>query len=392
MNNSCVIFYEGYIDVAPTVRALISFLSLKSKLDVYMPKVEKYSLDFVDDNPKVNWFLIDLKKASFCKYIKYLKRFIKFIDIELYADYWSKMIEISYFSKQVNTDISYDNIYIIDSTGLMIFNKTKLRFKKGYYVSLEIIDLLKPNITLFEKKLKSIEFKSLLKNRFKIIIQDKFRFELLFGDKSYLFKENVFFLPNSTESKKMYLDVDYLKNKFKLNKEDKVILIAGMWSSEVLSYEIINEFGKIKNSIYHLVIHDRLENLFLNEYLKDRDRIYFSDTPFNYKKLDILYAACDIGLVFYDTESKDRNFSIIGAASGKLFNYLKNGKPVIVLDNIGLSDLIIDLRCGIVIQNLNQIEAAIDEIFENYLFYSTNALQGYTQNFDMFKILNSFDL
>jgi glycosyltransferase involved in cell wall biosynthesis len=384
MQRFCLIFYEGYIDLAPTVRALINFLSRRGKLDVFISKNKEFSTNFISDNLHVNWQLVDTTDSLLIKFLssKVTSRILPFRNLIIN---FQKIYELKKIAKGMGK-MHYNQIFVIDATGLFILENSKITFDKKYYLSLEIIDNMREDLSLYEKKLLKFHWEKLSGFQ-KIIIQDRYRLEVLYCKLEE--KKNVLFLPNSAELESLITETDFFRNRYRITTEQQIILVAGMVSNMTLSEDILIVFSNILNDKIKLVIHDRMLNSGFSSLKNKYPKIIFSGQPLRYNEIDTIFRACDIGLVIYNTESSDRNFSVIGLASGKFFNFLKNSKPVIVSNNLGLAHLVIELQCGIVINNIYEIENAIKEINLNYKFYSMNALKAFKDRFVMNEILET---
>ena len=384
MQRICLVFYEGYIDLAPTVRSIINFLSRRGKLDVFISKNQEFSTNFISDNLYVNWHLINTTDSFLIKFLSN-KVTRRILPVRNLISNHQKIYELKQFAKGMGK-IHFDQIFVIDATGLFILENSKLTFEKKYYISLEIIDNVRNDLSFYEKKLLKFHWKKLSGFQ-KIIIQDRYRLEILFCKSEE--KINVLFLPNSAELDTLITEKDFFRNRYNITPDQQIILVAGMVSNMTLSEDILIVFSNILNDKIKLVIHDRMLNSGFS-FLKNKySKIVFSGQPLRYNEIDTIFSACDFGLVIYDTESTDRNFSVIGMASGKFFNFLKNSKPVIVSNNLGLAQLVIELQCGIVINNLDEIENAIEKINLNYQFYSKNAFNAFRDRFVMDEILET---
>jgi len=75
----------------------------------------------------------------------------------------------------------------------------------------------------------------------------------------------------------------------------------------------------------------------------------------------------------------------MGFSSGKLSAYLYRGLPIIVNDITGPRNLIEAYRCGICVQDMNDIASAIKEIINNYDFYSMNAIKCFDEELEFTK-------
>jgi glycosyltransferase involved in cell wall biosynthesis len=116
------------------------------------------------------------------------------------------------------------------------------------------------------------------------------------------------------------------------------------------------------------------------------NNLFLSLEPLPYEQIDKIYASATIGLAFY--KDWDNNLSQISKASGKLSQYLKHGKPVLVNNLESLSQVVEKYKIGVVIKdplNTLEIEAAIETILNNYAFYSENTKTCFEEEFDFAK-------
>jgi glycosyltransferase involved in cell wall biosynthesis len=98
----------------------------------------------------------------------------------------------------------------------------------------------------------------------------------------------------------------------------------------------------------------------------------------------------DIGFCFYDFLLIDENdFNYISSPSGKMFNYLAAGIPIIGSDTIGLLP-VRDFNAGILLKypNNTKIKTAINTISQNYSYFQNNAIRT-AMKYDYAKMFES---
>lgn len=108
-----------------------------------------------------------------------------------------------------------------------------------------------------------------------------------------------------------------------------------------------------------------------------RDRVFISTTLLPHADKYQVFQSADIGLVFYD--SIDDNLHFVGAAAGKLFDFMRCGVPVIALNLPGMKELIEDSGAGVVVDNVTDIPNALVDISHDYAHYNKRSLLAFDQ-------------
>lgn len=88
-----------------------------------------------------------------------------------------------------------------------------------------------------------------------------------------------------------------------------------------------------------------------------------------------VFRSAAIGLVCY--EPADVNLKYAAGSSGKLFDFMRAGVPVVANDIPGMHDLVAGNACGIVVQSAGQIGEAISALRASYPGYRQAALAAY---------------
>uniref|UniRef100_UPI004047B9EB hypothetical protein n=1 Tax=Algoriphagus sp. TaxID=1872435 RepID=UPI004047B9EB len=183
----------------------------------------------------------------------------------------------------------------------------------------------------------------------------------------------------------------YFRNKFKIPGSTKIVLVIGSLIKEHLIPEIVNSalnWDDSKVLILHGWFPDSEIYIGLVKIQKDYPgKFYFSEELFSDEDKYVPYASCDIGFVGYCNKSLNHNFA--GGASGKLFDFIKVGKPILAYDTPGIFQIIENNKVGFTFNNFNEIGFALDEILENYSSYSDNCILSY-QKFEFDSCYNSF--
>jgi glycosyltransferase involved in cell wall biosynthesis len=288
----------------------------------------------------------------------------------------------------------YDMAYCVDATGLYAFSKSGISTTTLINISFEVLDLEFGKHGKVIRKIKEVEKEMLTKQVRHIIIQDKYRAELLtrtIGEPL----DKFIYLPNSVEKGGAQRNKSqFFHKKFDIPAKTKIVLSAGMIGEAVSSLAIAKAVGAWQsNSPVKVVFHERLAGKTSMPYLNlirkhGNDKVLLSLQPLPYDQLDELFSSADIGLAIYNDGYGD-NFGMIGSASGKLFQYIKHGLPVIASDLPGLGDLVRDYDMGLVVKSTEEIPGAIETILSDYTRYSHNARKAFCEDLNMDVLLEN---
>ncbi|MGP1579440.1 MAG: hypothetical protein ACTTH5_00215 [Wolinella sp.] len=136
-------------------------------------------------------------------------------------------------------------------------------------------------------------------------------------------------------------------------------------------------------TIKYFVANGSLKDLQYVKHLKERykdliqkGRVIFDDSYIAQDRITDYLSNFRIGLGLYLQSIINSSFNYASSPSGKVFNYLTAGIPVIVNDTIGFH-FVSDYQVGIQVANTDsdEILEAINTIEERYDFYAHNALE-----------------
>jgi hypothetical protein len=399
MKKECsIIFYEGWIDVAPTVLNLAKALYDKNyNVTIYCRQSQfntpnnKY---FFDKFVSVVYFesLSQISNSLFL-----LKILFKLLNV-LKLGTLIPLIDVIFFWFQIRICKSKHTIGLIhneliigiDTNGAIvsILESILVQTKNLVYLSLELTR--KENFRYFDKARYFLD-KISYKNSKCLIIQDDDRFNNISKYSGYD-QKNVFYIPNSDALGMNFVEdpnFNYFRQIFDLdnNHYSCIVVHPGMICDEVFSKELAASFKSI-NTGYALVFHERCKRSLDDPYLKSLKEInsknlFLSLDPVPYEQIYKIFISTNVGIAFY--KDIDENFSQISKASGKLALYLKYGKPVLMNDLESFRNLNDKYKLGIIIKDVSnhiEIESAIEEIMKNYEYFSENALTCFKKEFD----------
>ena len=224
-----------------------------------------------------------------------------------------------------------------------------------------------------------------------VIIQDDERAALLMRD-NHVHPERIITVPNAPLGPAGVRRTDYLRRKFNLDPDIKIILQSGSMDEWAGTHHLIQSVHDWPHD-WVLVCHTRSRSgmLFYDrtvgfEHLIKTGRVLLSTEPIPRREYPDLVASADVGIAFYCTQPGNiyaqDNIYHIGLSSGKLAYYLQSGLPVIVNDIPSLRRLVTTYRCGELVDVPAVTAHAIRRILADYDAYSRQAATCFNQEFD----------
>jgi len=410
-----IIFWDGWLGVAPTLLSIIEYFSEKDhSVFIYVRDDNEFDLSIIETFNKKNVTFVRIatkgysfKKKLIDKIILILRKLKninwitlqKFNEILFRSEQLKSYIEIINFSNQIkrNQERKFDVTFCVDSIGLFAHRKSRMKSEKIINLSLEIVYDFESDKEWLNKVIKKNERHYLKEKVLFTLIQDGFRWAI-YKRINHVVGDDFLLLPNSarmnSENEKIQKS-DFFYKKFNLDPETIIVLLAGMICDEVCSYEIAQIIGNynFKNKT-KIIFHNRIQNDIIRQSYIEKVRIAGKDNlclsldPVLFSELHTIFNSAQIGLVIYDVDNQDENFSSIGAASGKLYQYIKYGLPIIASRLEGLEKIVKEYDMGIIVNSPVEIPAAIDQIISNYQYYSDNAKMAFEKKLNIDVFLN----
>ncbi len=293
-------------------------------------------------------FIGDKKYLSPINYIKFT-----FFSIYIYFKY-RKEIDVLF----VDNFLSSIPAMIL----IMIFRpKVVIQDRRELYFSKEVKNKAGKIMCYLEEKISKKANLVIVANNFREKILDDF-----FEGKVNLFTyENIRYLPKNEKKfdyyEKKYFDI------FKAN--SRTVISTGGASFQRMVDKLIIDFDKVKIPVKLILVgggpKDDINKLkkIINEGQKSMD-IHLIDKV-SMDELRFLIKKSDVGIVNY--HQKDLNN--LYCASGKIYEYLEEGKPIITTENIPLKEFCEIHEVGVANNNFNE---SIDLIFKEYSKFQKN--------------------
>ncbi len=208
-------------------------------------------------------------------------------------------------------------------------------------------------------------------------------------------EKDVICLPHSPSGFCDVLKSDFFQKLFSLDNEKVIVLHSG-WMHEVMQSKNLARAASKWPKKWKLIFHERMKRCPREPYIKDimatgGENVLLSLNPVSYDKIDHVVASSKIGIVIYGhSEQWGSSWVSLAKGSGKIAHYLKCGKPVLCVNIPGLSQIITKYQCGILFDELSEIQSGISKILQNYSYYSRNALKCYKEEYEFSNYFNKF--
>jgi glycosyltransferase involved in cell wall biosynthesis len=225
------------------------------------------------------------------------------------------------------------------------------------------------------------------------IIQDEWRAKALIEENG-LDPARVLLVPNAPMGKSICCPDDFLRERFNIPPERKVVLNAGTIRWWAMSEEIVSSANNWPEE-YVLVMHSRQRSYGYGSKYVDSvagkatpERVIISFDAVSSDRYRSLVDSADVGIAFYSPyrpwspSVPNKNLELMGLSSGKLSSYLHSGLPVVVNEAIGPRELVKAYDCGVCISQASEIEEALKTIFERYDWYADNACRCFNERLE----------
>jgi len=189
-------------------------------------------------------------------------------------------------------------------------------------------------------------------------------------------------VPNSQIGRGEIVRNYFFNDKFNIPRNKVIILHAGgLFTPFIRIKDIFQSIPEWPDD-YILVLHTHQSPYpgcgfsIPEEYLNRK--IFLSDDPLPFDKLDMVYSSCDIGVMVHGPIGESfakTNMYYSDLSVGKIFHHLKVGVPLIVRNLPGYPELIEGRQAGVCINSPLEILPAIQKIMNNHEQYRLNALK-----------------
>ena len=210
--------------------------------------------------------------------------------------------------------------------------------------------------------------------------------------------KKVLLLPHSPRGFCKRKRSSYFQDLFSFDDTNTTILHSG-WIHEVMCSKELAEESRRWPQNWRLIFHERMKRTpdesYIQEVINAGDKkTLLSLNPVEYDLIDEVVLSADIGIVIYDSYEKyGTSWISLAKGSGKIAHYLRCGKPVVCKNLPGFKEIVEKYQCGIMFDDINEIETAVNKVLANYEFYQKNAYDCYKHEYEFgkfFKKVTSF--
>lgn len=215
------------------------------------------------------------------------------------------------------------------------------------------------------------------------IVQDPDRAQALFEANGLRLSDStVLYVPVSLLGGRYEKRSAYLREKFQLSSEQKVILYFGqIYDARRLTLQLARVAKSFPDD-WVLVLHgpDYGSTVEKIEALECRDKVIVSREFVPSDKIQDVVASADVGLAFYsDTIQNDR---LTAFASEKMALYMQCGVPFVAFDYPGFRRLATESQCGVVVRRLPELPTAIEKILCARDDFRCRAWNAFEEHYD----------
>lgn len=281
-------------------------------------------------------------------------------------------------------DEEYDFIIAVGQESLYwAYKSFKKNKDKIIYYNLEIIYKNHP-ITKDPTWKRIVSFENKVLNKIGgVIIQDRFRAEILLRDFKNFQQNKIIYFPVCINEKIVIKKGNYLIDKFSLSSTDIVVLyFGGLWQGRFLN-EIIDNSSSL-NAKIKIVIHGGRGSISIKS---NNPNVIISNEKLLFHEVTELVSSAHIGLAFYPKDNYNDQYSAY--SSEKISRYCQCGIPFVAFENENYLYFKKQHDCCVLIENIRELGAAINNINNNYKYYQKNAFNAFENNFDYKKQLKN---
>lgn len=396
--NKIAIFISNYsIGNSPSIINLVNYLSTEFDLDIYLKQVELLNTDSLKKKNIKIFFLsaLDfyiLSYENFTFYRHYHPRKNMVYDVIKNSIFLLRNIlnSVVFFLNGIcgrRRESDYSYIICFDPPGFILFKKY-FTFSKPIYYSLELYlkndhaELNYPVKMMNDEREKIHEIGGL-------IIQSEEK-EILFREDYNLSpKIPAFILPVTYEGNSVHEKSTFLRDLYGIKGDKKIALHLGGITEWFSPIELAISFSKLKNWVLFFQGYPNkkyIEKMRIVLEKSNINNVIISDKVYlTIDELNPVLQSCDIGIAWYNDLSI--GFRTAGKSSGKIPMYMRFGLPIIAKKYPSTIESIEKPKCGICVDNFDEIESAVMKIDENYSEFSINAYDEYDRsyNFENYK-------
>jgi glycosyltransferase involved in cell wall biosynthesis len=361
-----IVYPSVQLSIVPSLVGLIEGLAESGyEMDIFVCENAHFpSIKFQQENINLHILGSDENMSQLSWKLNYVFRWLPFV-----------------FKKLKAADYAF--IIGVDPLGLVLSYPTATLLKVPLvYFSLEL--LIQNELSSQVLKMLKIAERKANRSAALTIIQDIDRSKVIIQEND-IRANQIEYLPNAPTGEAFFKRSNYLRDHLGIASNKKIVLHSGSIHPMMLSTELVG-VARTWDDDFVMVFHCR--NSLTSEYEKkwksfvDSKKILINDKPVDFEDLGNIVSSADIGIAVYQKSMLNLNLFCMGLSSGKIACYLQRGVPIIVSALPTLRNLVEEYKCGIAVESVTEIQAAIRNILADYDVYSTNAIKCFREKYD----------
>lgn len=160
--------------------------------------------------------------------------------------------------------------------------------------------------------------------------------------------------------------------------------IGGINAARSRSDELLDDFQR-NHRAYSLMFHGYIDAEMADRIERATIVPKVSSSPVSPGDVHVIVERSDIGFIAYGQVNK--NFFHVARASGQLAEYLRCGKPVIVLGDSSLGLMLAQEGAGVAIRDIGELMPALRRIQADYGNYASNCRRLFAATYDLSRYL-----
>lgn len=184
---------------------------------------------------------------------------------------------------------------------------------------------------------------------------------------------------NSSPGEIISLRSNYFAEKFQLSSDLRIVLCVGSLMEETRIMDIVHSV-KDWDERFVLVLHGWFPDNRVSEFVRrQRDampgKIYISEQLLNHWDKYVPFQSCHIGFLGFSSDTN--NLKYAAGSAGKLFDFLRTGRPIIAFNSPGMLELVEGNGAGLVYNTVDDIWPALQELEKSYELFRENCFRGH---------------
>lgn len=213
------------------------------------------------------------------------------------------------------------------------------------------------------------------------IIQDQFRWATL-SIANRPVNQDVFFLPVGVDRASVAMFEPHRELPSRVAGVNK-LLYFGNISRDRFSLDLFNVANMLPDGVcihLHGPLTDKSLSSVFSKGVGSNKFVYTTTRLPESEVLDLISGA-KVGLAFY--RSDNANDLLTAYSSQKIAIYFERGLPIVAFRSAAYEDLFSRFTCGVMIDSMDQLPGAVDEILNSYEEYSAGALLAFDRVYEL---------